>query len=49
MKVDLSRSSPLHPYAYSASANNNGGRLPSSIQLGSSSFTVASTISYAYR
>ena len=24
MKVDLSRSSPLHPYAYRASANNGG-------------------------
>ena len=37
MKVYLSRSSPLHPYAYSASASNGGG-WHSYIQLGSSSF-----------
>ena len=37
MKADLSRSSPLHPFAYSANANN-GGRWHSHIQVGSSSF-----------
>ena len=37
MEIDLFRSSPLHPYAYSATANN-GGRWHSYIQLGRSSF-----------
>ena len=48
MKVDWSRSSPLHPYSYSASSNN-GGRWHSYIQLGSSSLSIASVISHAYR
>ena len=48
MKVDLSRSSPLHPYTYSASVND-GCRWHLYLSLGSSSFAIASAIWCAYR
>ena len=40
MKVDMSRSSPLHPHAYSTASAIDVDRWHSYIQLGSSSFTL---------